>query len=500
MELFPSRILEELELNKLDKKTAISNLLSLISNSSNINKRLESIKILKTIGIKGKEFFPFFENLMISDSNDRIRKIAIRIIRKFFIDNAFEPMCWAYKHEESIKCILEIISTLSKINGSLTKEYLIKQLSEMEISKFREFITNLNERNNLTSLSINELSEILQNYHIVKYLLEKFKRIQYKLQNGRIYDLNLSFMIYNIYDPKVMGILPSFFKYLTNLHQLDLQLNKFTIIPKSIIKLPVLKTLNLSNNHFRYLPEYFSQLTSLINLNLSYNDIRYLPKNFGELKDLESLDLKHNQLLKIPLTFKKLTCLKHLNLHGNKLEHIPNELFYLKGLIHLELGLNEIEDIPTEITQLSSLQKLCLGGNCISPASFLTLMNMKRLSDLELYDNKLTMIPDNIRTKNRLKNLSLHNNRLEGLPTTFTRLNHLESLDLSWNNYTKFPEEISELTSLKFLNLSGNKITHIPSWIINLKNLRSLNLIYNKIHDQTDFLAKMEQHGISIQI
>jgi len=500
MELNSQRILKDFKENKVDRQTTLQRLLTLISNSSDVRKRIEGIHALETIGIESEFFFDFFENLMISDSHPKIRKLAIAIIRDHYLDRAFEPMCWAYKHETSIECLLDIISTLGEIKGPLAKEYIINQLIAIDLPEFNNFISKIRENKQIYQYPTKLLAGILQDYRIIFFIREKFKRIQYKIQKGRIHELGLSFIIYNIYDPTIMAILPTFFEYLDALTTLDLRLNKLTTLPPSLVQLSRLKTLNLCNNNLRYLPEFFSNLRSLSHLNLSYNDIRYLPRNFGKLNTLYSIDLNHNQLLQLPPSFKQLQNLRYLNLHGNKLEKIPNVLFKLRDLTQLEVGLNELIQIQTAITDCSSLRKLCLGGNEINQDSLGNILRLKNLNELDLYDNKLREIPDKIDKQNHFEILSLHNNQLNSLPKSFKYLDSLESIDLSWNNFKTIPEELIELQNLKYIDFSGNKINSIPSSIIKLKSLKSLNLIYNKIHQLPDSLLTLKEKGVKIQI
>ena len=68
MELSPHIIYDDYIKNKIDKSSAINQLLSLIDNSENLFIRIQSIKKLDKIKPTDKYIFDLLENLLISDS------------------------------------------------------------------------------------------------------------------------------------------------------------------------------------------------------------------------------------------------------------------------------------------------------------------------------------------------------------------------------------------------------------------------------------------------
>jgi len=500
MVLDPRIILKEYQENKLDKISAIQRLITIINNSFDIKKRIEGIHTLEEIGIEGDQLFAFLENLMISDSNEKIRILATLLIGKYFTKRAFEPLCWAYRHEVSLNCILSILSTLGKIKDHLVKQYLIKELKNIEVFDFRNSIIRLMKENDLENYQNKELSLMLINYQIIKFFIEKFKRKTYKIEKGYITELDFSCIGHNIFNWNIIKEVPDFIGFLNHLSKLDLKINKIKKVPNSIGKLNLLNDLDLSNNQIQILPEAISLMRSLRKLNLRHNDLKHLPDSFGNLKNLKILDLSHNKLDKLPKSFRNLEKLEYLKLYGNDFETTPSELKLLGSLNYLELGLNEINSIDKNLIKIKSLEKLGLGGNNIDVSSLRKIKSLKYLQILDLYDNKIERLPYSFGEIFRIKQLSLHNNQLKELPKSFSDLEYLEYLDLSWNNFEQIPDELFKLSSLRNINLCGNKIKLIPKEIINQENLTHLDLTYNKIQEIPQFITKMKKSGINIII
>lgn len=498
MELDPKRIWQHYQQKRVDKKSAINRLTTMINNSSDIKRRIECIHTLESIGIEGDFLFRFFENLMISDSNEVIRDIAIIKIRDYYIEKAFEPMCWAYRHESSMKCIINIIQTLGEINNHLAREYIINELINTELAEHRKNLLRLIKGNKNKNYNNRELASMLINYHILKLFLDKFKRLSYKIKDGYVCELDFSCIGHNIFNWNIINKIPNYIGFLNKLKKLDLKVNKIRNIPDSIGELTALNNLDLSNNQINIIPDSISQMRSLKVLNLRHNNLRSLPDTFGKLIKLKYLDLSHNQLTNLPQNFENLTNLEFLKLYGNKFEETPKELKNLKNLKYLEMGLNSINSIEQDLLNIISLEKLGLGSNNLDVKSLYKLKSLINLKEIEICDNNFKQIPHSFGELNQIKHLSIHNNQLSNLPDTFSRLNLLENLDLSWNNFQEIPTEILELPLLKNINLSGNKINSISNSIKELENLEKLDISYNKIRKKPKIVNSLEKKGVSV--
>jgi len=112
--LTPERIYEDFEKKIINKHTAFDLLISLIENSDNEDIRLSSLKFLEKIGIIDEPYFNLIENMLISDSNVKIRITSAELLQKKFFDNTLAPLKWALRHETDYKCLIMIIPVVRK--------------------------------------------------------------------------------------------------------------------------------------------------------------------------------------------------------------------------------------------------------------------------------------------------------------------------------------------------------------------------------------------------
>ena len=136
----------------------------------------------------------------------------------------------------------------------------------------------------------------------------------------------------------------------------------------------------------------------------------------------------------------KFIFLEELDLSITPLETLPESLTCLTSLKKLELGLNKIQVIPEFIGQLTSLTELSIFGHAPRTDSSFRLQlpssisKLRNLTDLDLRDNALGVIPDFIKHLISLEKLNLSTNCLKGeVPVWFILLTNLNVLDLSIN-------------------------------------------------------------------
>ncbi|MFX0140499.1 MAG: leucine-rich repeat domain-containing protein [Candidatus Hodarchaeota archaeon] len=296
MVLTPQEIFEELKKNNINKLTAFDLLISLVENSDSENFRIECIRSLEKIGLYHHRLFIFLENLLISDSSGKIRKVAAEFLKNRFLEKAVKPFKWAIKHETEYDCLITIIKTLEKLNNYESKLILINETKriiktkylnkdkKIENKKFKKIIKKLFKLKKYDTFSHKELSEILINYITISNLTTHYPNVYYELdpQNGLIIELDLSdYLEYEVKGTpfgwknniksisNITGL-----KYLDNLKKLNLSNNQIENV-KELVNLENLTHLILTNNKICELEnlDYFKELPNLQYLDLRYNDI-----------------------------------------------------------------------------------------------------------------------------------------------------------------------------------------------------------------------------------
>ena len=139
MTLDPKEIIDALEREEIDKSTAVDLLIYLIGNNDLIEYREDSIKNLQWIGIKNSKVFSVLENVLVSDPNQEIRKLAVESLVALFQEKALPPLKWALDHEKSWEIILLIISIIRDINNSNSKAILYDKIKKIEVYEGEQF-------------------------------------------------------------------------------------------------------------------------------------------------------------------------------------------------------------------------------------------------------------------------------------------------------------------------------------------------------------------------
>lgn len=431
MERSPEQIYKEYIEKILDKTSAIDQLLYLIDNSQSQIDRIESIEILDKIGSRDDRVFKLLENLLISDSSERVRNSAALILKNLYFNRVLEPMKWALIHEESPSCLNTIHTTLIKIIKNLVEnnqQILYSEVKKIREREFRISLEQLSKVKSIEKLTNKELAEILINYFTFLLLKKIYWRIKFKIENCKFIELDFIF--------KGLTEIPEPIKYLSSLKTLIFRYNQLTTLPEWIGSLTSLESLNLNVNNIKMLPEAIGSLVSLKELLLWKNELRTLPKNICSLSKLERINLRLNQIETLPDTIGNLSSLREFNLHDNKLHYLPETLGCLKSLEALNLSWNEIRDLPSSIGKLTALKVLDLERNELTAIPE-EITSLKSLKVLNLSDNKLNSIPDKIGNLTSLQYLYLSRNRLNNLPESLNYLTKLKELYLSENNLTK---------------------------------------------------------------
>ena len=243
-----------------------------------------------------------------------------------------------------------------------------------------------------------------------------------------------------------------------------------------------LTKLDLSGNNLTVLPEGIETLSNLRQLNLAGNNLKDLPSGLVSLRSLERVDMTNNNLKEVPQTVMEMTSLSHINLSCNQIT--PDIMFPKRSwrhLKHLDLSANYcIKKIPVSIMNLRNLKSLCL-YNCLLEEIPSTIGRLEYLETLGLGNNRLTQVPKSIKGCMGLQKLYLENNRLCALPLELFELRSLEKLQVRRNNIAILPKEIWKLISLKQLDLCHNQLIGLPRELELCHKLKFLFVQHNLI-------------------
>ena len=166
--------------------------------------------------------------------------------------------------------------------------------------------------------------------------------------------------------------------------------------------------------------------------------------------------------------FDGLYWLEVLSLENNrKLTGTIPSLAGLSALQTLSLGNTGLSgDIP-ELTN-AELREIFLDG-CKLEGLIPDLVELKKLSVLQLMDNKLYGTIPSLTDLSNLENLLLHNNKLFGeLPPDFNKLTNLKILSLRDNELEGLIPDLAPLKKLKYVHLYNNNFTGVHKGICNL--------------------------------
>ncbi|TYH46808.1 hypothetical protein ES332_D11G365300v1 [Gossypium tomentosum] len=279
---------------------------------------------------------------------------------------------------------------------------------------------------------------------------------------------------------------------------LDLSLNRFSSVPKSIFSLHGLMSIDISENSLEgSIPDFFGNISFLQVLDLRSNSLNSsIPNSMYSLYHLQFLSLGDNQLQgTISSAIGNFSSVTHLDLsHNDMLEgRLPTSLEYLCKLKEMDLSYNKIEGGISEILQSlsrcrsGSLESLDMADNQLSGHLTDQLGQFKNLSYLSLAQNKISgPIPSSIGELWSLKFFDVSKNQLNGqIPLSIGELSSLKFFDVSENQLNgTFPLCFGQLESLETLDFGCNLLEGVfPHWLKFQKNLSSLDISHVGISD-----------------
>jgi len=293
MEQSPKKIYDNFLDKNLDKHTAVDLLISIIENSDDDVERIKSVENLKKIGDKNDKIYKILENLLLADTNERVRNIAIEAIRELFINQALAPMKWAIKYESNYYCLVNIIETLVRINSLESKSILINEIQKIskikyldkakriDNKKFKKSLKSLLKSKKLESYTHNELADIIINFKTISELTKKFYSVYFELDNALVIKLDLADVEYEVRGWKA--------DYKNNIKDIS----EIT----GLMNLKYLTHLNISNNQLRSIHEliYLKNLTHLYLFNNFIKDMKNM-EYIKQMINLKYVDLAHNPI------------------------------------------------------------------------------------------------------------------------------------------------------------------------------------------------------------
>jgi len=136
--------------------------------------------------------------------------------------------------------------------------------------------------------------------------------------------------------------------------------------------------------------------------------------------------------------------------------------------------------IPSTIFRLKYLEQLIIENTCFSPCNRPKIPShieclASSLTELSIYDTKITHLPNQIGKLINLQVLKLSNTGLKSLPHSIGDLSSLTILYLPNNNLESLPITIKNLRLLKQITLSNNPYLHSVQPLNGLPSLSILD-------------------------
>ncbi|MCB0321458.1 MAG: leucine-rich repeat domain-containing protein, partial [Bdellovibrionales bacterium] len=207
----------------------------------------------------------------------------------------------------------------------------------------------------------------------------------------------------------------------------------------------------------------------ITHLDLSHNEFEKFPKQLFNIKSLEYLDMSYNNLRYIPVEITDLVNLKVLILRGNGISAYPEFLRRAPNLVVIDLRDNYMV-APVR-------------PNCVVPMRKPKVVEVGDAMDTTPDEPDPHAVPFKCRgsldvltcgkIKVHMNMLIVPNLRYTEIPW-LNNVESVESLYLSNNRLSEIPEKVRSYTGLRRLYLTNNNLTHLPKWIGELKNLEML--------------------------
>ncbi|MBD3228849.1 MAG: hypothetical protein GF329_11740 [Candidatus Lokiarchaeota archaeon] len=176
----------------MDRSGFIDLLVLLIERDNNKTNRYNAISFLDELNAFDNTLFKFIENLIISDSDPEIRKAALFILKKYYLEKALNLVKWAIKYENDYNCLISLIKVLVELNSPASKQLIISKLrkkikfdkndiNNLPIKKYNSLIQKIYNNHNINSFSHNHIAKILIGYLTLSELIQRFYSVHYEI-------------------------------------------------------------------------------------------------------------------------------------------------------------------------------------------------------------------------------------------------------------------------------------------------------------------------------
>ncbi len=218
-----------------------------------------------------------------------------------------------------------------------------------------------------------------------------------------------------------------------------------------------------------------------LKINLQDNKITKFPTSLISMNNVEEIDLGDNFINTLPnenIDKNKCKNLKHVHLDGNNISKIPDEFLKINSIEELSLNNNNLSKVSESIDELDNLKILNVSNNNIWELPK-NITNITELESISAYDCGLTKLPADINKLTNINSLWLANNKLSNI-WDISNLKNLKHLDISDNNLNNLPP-LWSLKNLNYLYINNNNLKIIPNDIKTLPNLKSRIYLSNNI-------------------
>ena len=246
-------------------------------------------------------------------------------------------------------------------------------------------------------------------------------------------------------------------------------------LPSSIGGLQYLEELDLSNNNFSDLPEELCEVyDNGVVLNVENNLL------------CDPTGITHCILNEVTVDFEKQNCIqvKHDQEMDFLLQFInENNLDSISATIFDNVTWSWADTDSALTNDAKQIERIVeikwINHGILSIPG--TIYHLEFLTQLELEENELSILPTELKWLNNLQNLQIHDNLLVALPEFIGDMNKLISLDIHNNLLTSLPNSVANLQNLTFLNVGNNKLNVLPENLCGLAELQEINIECNDL-------------------